>query len=109
MIAIIISEEKADLINIIDHMRISGFEPSSVILMKINELKTLTFDVHKCQTSRSQKGWCNKENPYPIIKQFKHGKIFMLSKRHESIDVDRRNSSTYALGTSGSPAVILAT
>ena len=45
-----------------DHMRISGTEPSSVILGPNKVVnKWLKIDAPKClNTRRSQKGWCNK-------------------------------------------------
>ena len=58
---------KSDLINNMDHMRISGTEPSSVILSQtcsINKMKSN--DPKAPKTSWSQKGWCNE----PIKLQF---------------------------------------
>ena len=70
-------------------MRISGNEPSSVILRQ-----TKWFQKWKCwpksaKTSWSQKGWCN--NPTKLqFKSILTQKILMLSKRYESTEVDRR-------------------
>ena len=38
-----------DLINIMDHMRISGTEPSSVILSQMKWIKSWKVMPHKCQ------------------------------------------------------------
>ena len=45
-----------------DHMRISGTEPSSVILSQTKKFKKLQSDGQKVpkQAIKSQKGWCNK-------------------------------------------------
>ena len=44
-----------------DHTRISGTEPSSVILSQTGSLNSWKVVTKKClKTSRSQKGWCNK-------------------------------------------------
>ena len=42
-------------------MRISGIEPSPVILIQTKKVKKLKSDAQKCaKTNWSQKGWCNK-------------------------------------------------
>ena len=58
-------------------MRISGTEPSSVILSQT--LESSIKKVGKCcqksaETSWSQKGWCNNPQNYNS-NQFKHGKF----------------------------------
>ena len=40
---------KSDIINIMDHMRISGTESLSVILSQTNQLKKLKHDAQKCK------------------------------------------------------------
>ena len=70
-------------------MRISGNEPSSVILSQTEKFKKFKSDAKKCKNKRSQKGWCNK----PTKLEFQSiliQKILMLSKRYESTEVDRR-------------------
>ena len=51
---------KSDLINDMDHMRISGTEPSSVILPNKVVSKVKNWCPKSVKTSWSQKGWCNK-------------------------------------------------
>ena len=61
-----------------DHMRISGTEPSSVILAKKVFSKVEKRCPKRAKRSRSQTGWCNK----PIKLQFQTistRKMFMLS------------------------------
>ena len=50
---------KPDWINIVDHMRIFGTEPSSVILYKTN-VKVEKWCPNSASTSKIQKEWCNK-------------------------------------------------
>ena len=69
---------KSDEINNMDHMRISGTEPSSVILSQKSSCKIWQRCPESAKTSWSQKGWCNK----PIELQFRSiftRKILMLS------------------------------
>ena len=69
---------KSDLINNMDHMRISGNEPSSVILSQRKWFQKLKMMVWKCQ-----RGWCNK----PTILHFQSVLIrnsLMLSKRFKN-------------------------
>ena len=57
---------KSDLIKNMDHMRIVGTKPSSVILVQTKWFKKLKSDaqkVHK-QAVQSQRGWCNKPTNY---------------------------------------------
>ena len=51
---------KSDLINNMDHMRISGTEPSSVILSKKSIVKRWKWCQKGARSSLSQKGWFNK-------------------------------------------------
>ena len=50
---------KSDLINSMDHMRISVNEPSSVILGQKSSSKVKNSWSESAKTSWSQKGWCN--------------------------------------------------
>ena len=50
---------ESDLINNMDHMRISGTEPSSVILNQ-TKFKKLKIDTKRCRNKINPKGWCNK-------------------------------------------------
>ena len=43
-----------------DHMRISGIEPSSVIFNQRKKLKKLKNNAKKYRKKLNQKGWCNK-------------------------------------------------
>ena len=79
-------------------MRISGTEPTSVILRQKSNLKSWKVMPKNAQTSFSQKGWCNK----PTKLQFQSiltGQIFILSKRYESTKVDRRTWLHVSSGT----------
>ena len=71
-------------------MRISGTEPSSVILSQTKLFKDMESEVPKVsKQAESQKGLCNK----PTELQFQSiltRRILMLSKRYESTKVDRR-------------------
>ena len=61
-----------------DHMRISGNEPSSVILSQNKVVSNVKMISQTCQIKLSQKGWCNK----PTKLQFQSiltRKILMLS------------------------------
>ena len=82
---------KSDLIYNMDHMRISGNEPSSVILSKKGgNFKSWKVMSQKCQKQAEAKrdGVINPQN-YKF-NQFLIRKISMLSKRYESTEVDRR-------------------
>ena len=72
---------KSNWINNIDHMRISGNEPSSVILRqtkKFPKLKTLT------------RKYQNMLKPKLQFQSILYGNFLMLSKRYESTEIDRR-------------------
>ena len=47
---------KSDLINNMDHMRISGNEPSSMILGQTKSFQTLKMIARKCQIKLKPKG-----------------------------------------------------
>ena len=97
---------KSDLIYIMDHMRISGNEPSSVILSQKCIFKNWTDVPNVPKTSWCQQGWCNK----PTKLQFGTiltRKILMFS------NATNQPKSTVELGymcprgLSGPPAVTL--
>ena len=80
-------------------MRISGTEPSSVILSQTKKFKILEVVQKSAKTIKHQKGWCNK----PTILQFQwilKAEHFMLSKRYKSTEVDHR---TWLHVSSGTP------
>ena len=71
-------------------MEHSGTEPSSVILSQTCSIKSWKVMTKTClKTSWSQKGWCNKPTKLQFQWILKARKILMLSKRYESIEVDR--------------------
>ena len=74
-----------------DQMRISGTEPSSVILSQTCSIKKLKSNDRKVpkQAEAKRDGVINPQN-YNFKQFFKHGKFLMLSKRYESTEVDRR-------------------
>ena len=80
---------KPDIINNIDHMRISGNEPYSVILSQ-KVAQKLKSDAKKVpnQAKAKRDGVINPQN-YNFSSILTR-KILMLSKRYESIEVDRR-------------------
>ena len=81
---------KSDSINNMYHIRISGNEPSSVILSQKGFVsKVGKWCTKSAKTSWSQKGWCNKPTKLQF-QSFLKRKILMLSKRYESTEVDRR-------------------
>ena len=89
-----------------DHIRISGTEPSSVFLSQTKNFQKLQIDARKCQNKLKQKGVVKK----PTNLQFQSistRTIFMLSKSYESTEVDRRTWLHVASGLTGSPAVTL--
>ena len=47
---------KSDLIHNMDHKRISGTEPSSVILSQTKHFKNVECDARKCQVEDKAKG-----------------------------------------------------
>ena len=51
-----INRFKSDLINNMDHMRISGNEPSSVILSQTKCIQKLKMTARKCQNKLKSKG-----------------------------------------------------
>ena len=89
---------KSNFINNMDHMRISGTEPSSVILSLTKYFKKLKSDAQKVskQAKAKRDGVINPQNYN--LNQFLTRKILMLSKRYESTEVDRR---TWLYGPSG--------
>ena len=68
-----------------DHMRISGTEPSSVILIQTCSIKKLKIDGQKVpkQAEAKRDGVINQQNYN--VNQFETRNILMLSKRYESI------------------------
>ena len=71
-------------------MRISGNEPSAVILSQTKWLQMWKMMVRKCKTNWSQKEWWFK----PTKLQFQSvliRKILMLLKLYESTEVDRKD------------------
>ena len=79
---------KSDQINNMDHMRISGKEPSSVTVSQRKWFQKLKMIVRKCQKTRwSQKKWCDKPTK---LQSILIRKILILSKRYESTEVDCR-------------------
>ena len=86
-----IHQFNSDLNNNMDFMRISGTEPSSVILSQTKYVvsKVEKWCTKSAETSLSQKGWWNK----PTKLQFQSiltQKILLLSKRYELTLVNRR-------------------
>ena len=81
---------QSDEINDMDHMRISGNKPSSVILSQTCSIKKLKFNEQKVpkQAEAKRDGVINPQNYN--FNQFETRKILMLSKRYESTEVDRR-------------------
>ena len=90
-----------------DNMRISGTEPSSVILSQTKKYQKLKKYAPKVpKQAEAKKGWCNK----PTKVQFQSiltRKILMLSKRYESTEVDRRTWLHVPRGLPGPQAVTL--
>ena len=75
----------SDLMNNMDHMRISGIEPLSAILCQTAYCKKKNWNKtsQNANTCWSQKRWCNK----PHFNHFSTQKMSILSKRYESTEV----------------------
>ena len=88
-------------------MRISGTEPSSVILSQKRNFQTFAKRCPKrAKTSRSQKGWCNK----PTKLQFQTilpRKILMLSNVTNQPELTVELGYMCPRGLTGPPAVTL--
>ena len=89
-----------------DHVRISGNEPSSLILSQTKWIQKLKMIARKCQKqSEGQKdGVINPQTYYSI--NFDTDNL-MLSKRNESTEVDSRLCCMCSRGQTGPPAVTL--
>ena len=82
-----------DLIDNMVHMRISGIEPSSVILIaKQSSLQSWKSDAEKVpkRANGKQDGAIRKPTKTQFQSTFITQKILMFSKRYESIEVDCR-------------------
>ena len=79
---------KTDFMYNMDHMLISGNEPSSVLQTKKFQ-KLRKWCPESAKASQRQNGWCNKPTKLQFQSICTHG-IFMLSKRYESTYVDHR-------------------
>ena len=78
---------KSDLTDNMDHMRISGTEPSSLIRRQTKYFQKLESDVTKVP----KQGWAKRDGVINTHNQsILARKILMLSKRYESTEVDRR-------------------
>ena len=73
-----------------DYMRISGTEPSSVILSQTCCIKKLKINDKKVPKQAEAKRDDIMNPPNYNFNQFETRKILMLSKRYESTEVDRR-------------------
>ena len=71
-------------------MRISGTEPSSVILSQTSSMKSWKVMTKKCQKQAKAKGECVINPQNYNFNKFYTQKIFMLSKRYESTEVGCR-------------------
>ena len=90
---------KSDLIENMDHMRIPGTEPSSVIIvqtMKVVFLK-LNHDAQNVPKNLSQMGWCNKSTQLQF-QTILNSENFN-AKYHLSTEVDNRTWLLVPLGT----------
>ena len=76
--------------NDMDYMRISGTEPSSVILSQTCCIKKLKINDKKVPKQAEAKRDDIMNPPNYNFNQFETRKILMLSKRYESTEVDRR-------------------
>ena len=94
---ICINHFKSDLINNMDHMRISGIEPSSVTHSQTKWFQTLQMIAQKCQIKLKPKGWCNKP-PKLQFQSIVTRKILMLSNTTKT-EVDRRTLLHVPSGT----------
>ena len=97
---------KSDWINNMDHMRISGTEPSSVILSQKCISKVEKRCLKRAKTSWSQKGWCNK----PTKLQFQTiltRKILLLSNATNQPKSIVELGYMCPRGLTGPPAVTL--
>ena len=93
-------------------MRISGTEPSSLILSQTCSIKSWKVITQKCQIKQAEAKRDGVINPQNYnFNQFKTRKILMLSERYESTKVDRRTwlhlpSGTHWLTSSDTHQVV---
>ena len=89
---------KSDWINNVDHMHISGIQPSSVNLSNNVVLKVQTWCHKSTKTGWSQMGWCKN----PIILQFRSSFTTENVDAFKTLRINRsrpQNLAAYALGT----------
>ena len=90
---------KSDLIYSMDHMRLSGIQPSSVILSQRQVVEKIEKQCLKsAERSLSQKWCCNKPTKLQFLSILTQ-KILILSKRYKSTEVDRRTWLHVPAGT----------
>ena len=88
------------------HMRISGIEPSSVILSQRKKLKKVKIMPKSTERSLSQRGWCNNPQKLQFLSILTR-KILMLSNATNQPKSIVELGYMYPRGLLGPPAVTL--